>query len=129
MFNFCCDRVMHTYICQQSDPVIHTYIYILFFPHTIIHHVLTQEVFFCFVLFLFFLIFGHLQHMELLGQGSDSSHSRDLSNSCGNARFLTHCARPGIEPGLQAAPKMPPVPVCHSGSSTSTILDLPCSVT
>ena len=29
---------------------------------------------------------------RVLGQGSDLSHTRDLSHSCGNARSLTHCA-------------------------------------
>ena len=37
------------------------------------------------------------RHMEFPGQGSDLSHKCDLSHSCGNARFLTHGARLGIE--------------------------------
>ena len=36
--------------------------------------------------------------MEFPGPGSDPSHSCNLSCSCDNARFLTHCAGPGIEP-------------------------------
>ena len=39
--------------------------------------------------------------MELPGQGSDLSHSCDLSHSYGNARSLTHHAAPGIEPSSQ----------------------------
>ena len=35
--------------------------------------------------------------MELPGQGSDLSHSRDLSHSCDNDGSLTHCAGLGIE--------------------------------
>ena len=38
--------------------------------------------------------------MELPGQGSDLSHSRDLGHSC-NARSLSHCAGLGIEPASQ----------------------------
>ena len=39
--------------------------------------------------------------MENLGQGSDLSYSRDLSCNCGNVGFLSHCARPVIEPMSQ----------------------------
>ena len=35
--------------------------------------------------------------MELPGQGSDLSHSLELSRSCSNARSSTHCARLGIK--------------------------------
>ena len=35
--------------------------------------------------------------MEFPGQGSDPSCSLDLSQSCGNARSITHCAEPGIK--------------------------------
>ena len=42
--------------------------------------------------------------MEFPGQGSDLSCSCDLSRSCGNARSLTHCASPGIEPVSQCSP-------------------------
>ena len=45
--------------------------------------------------------------MAFPGQGSDLSHSRelscDLSHSWGNARSLTLCARPGIEPVSQCS--------------------------
>ena len=47
------------------------------------------------------------QHMELPGQGSDVSHSHNLSHSCGNARSLTHCARPRIEHRSQWLPGCP----------------------
>ena len=40
---------------------------------------------------------------EFLGQGSDLSRICNLSCSYGNARSLTHCASPGIEPG----PRLP----------------------
>ena len=39
--------------------------------------------------------------MEILGQGSDLSHSYNLSHSCGKLRSLTHCARLRIEPASQ----------------------------
>ena len=42
-----------------------------------------------------------LRHLEFPGQGSDLSHICDLSCSCGNARSLTHCTGPGIEPASQ----------------------------
>ena len=52
-----------------------------------------------------FFFFSHfwppLWHIELLGQGSDLNHIRDLRLSCGNARSLTHCAGLGIEPMSQ----------------------------
>lgn len=38
---------------------------------------------------------------EFLGQGSDTSHSYDLSPSCGEARSLAHCVGPGIKPASQ----------------------------
>ena len=41
------------------------------------------------------------QHMEFPGQVSDQSHSCDLHHSCGNTGFLTHCARPGLQPVSQ----------------------------
>ena len=47
--------------------------------------------------------FGHLCQMVFLGQWSDPSHSCDLRSSCSNARSLTHCAVPGIEPASQHA--------------------------
>ena len=51
--------------------------------------------------FSFFFGGGALQHMEFPGQGSDLSHSCHLGCSCGNARFLIHCAGPGIKPVSQ----------------------------
>ena len=55
--------------------------------------------------------------LEFPGQGSDPSHSRNLSRRCGNAGSLTHCAWPGIEPVTQhfqdAAATNPTV---HSGN-------------
>ena len=54
-----------------------------------------------FFFFFFFLFLAAPWHLEFLGQGSDRSHSCDLSHSGGNARSLTHCARPGIKPVCQ----------------------------
>ena len=47
-------------------------------------------------------------YMEFLGQGSDRSHSCDLSHSCSNARSSRHCAGPGMEPASQHS-KMPQI--------------------
>ena len=53
-------------------------------------------------LFCFIFSFGAtLQPMEFLGQGSELSHSHDLSCSCGNAGSFTHCARLEIKPATQ----------------------------
>lgn len=60
------------------------------FPPLLAHH---------FFSFLFFFL-AALWHMEILGQGSDPSHSCDLSYSRGNAGSLIHCAGPGIEPAV-----------------------------
>lgn len=49
----------------------------------------------------FFLAAGQLA--VFLGQGSDPSHSRDLSRSCGTTRPLTYCAGLGIKPMSQAS--------------------------
>ena len=49
-------------------------------------------------LFIYFNFSAALRHMELPGQGSDPSHSCNLSHSCGNPRSFTSCAGPGIEP-------------------------------
>ena len=57
-----------------------------------------------FILFVcFFPFFTATWHMELPGQGSDPSHSRKLSHSCGNTGLLTHCAGLGIQPSSQCS--------------------------
>ena len=48
--------------------------------------------FFFFFFFSSFHFFDRLWHMEFLGQGSDPSHSLDLSHSCDNPGSLTPCA-------------------------------------
>ena len=63
----------------SSKVYVHIYIYIFFFST----------------------IFGTLQHMEFLGQGSDPNQGLNLSHSCGNASSLTHCARLGTKPASQ----------------------------
>ena len=56
--------------------------------------------------FIFFTVFNFLatpRHMEfLLGQGSDLSHSRDLSRSCSNTGSLNCCASRGSNLGPRA---------------------------
>lgn len=48
-------------------------------------------------LFYLFSFLASPQHMELLRQESDASHSYDPCHSCGTARSLTHCSGPRIE--------------------------------
>ena len=70
----------------------------------------------CFAFFFFFLWFlAAPMAFGALGQGSDQSHSLDLSCSCYNAGFLTHCAcaGPGIKPASQLLSRC-----CGSCSST-----------
>ena len=55
---------------------------------------------FCFCFFVFWLPQGI---KEFPGQGSDPNHSCNLSHSCGSARSLTRCARPGIESASQCS--------------------------
>lgn len=65
---------------------------------------------------LFFSFLAAPQLMEFPGQGSASSLSCNLSHSCGNAGFLTHCIRLGsnLHP---RAPEMLPILLYHSGNS------------
>ena len=62
------------------------------------------------------LFLAAFQHMEFLGQGSYPSQSCDLHCSYGNTGSLTHCA--GGSTLCPSAPKMPPIPLCHSGNSS-----------
>ena len=52
-------------------------------------------------------VFHFWPHMEPLGQGSDLSHSPDLSHSHGNTGSLTHCAGPGIKSASQRSQDAP----------------------
>ena len=66
----------------------------------------------------FFSFFGRLATYGVWGQGLDPSYSHNLSCSCGDARFITCCT--GLGWGLNlhpSAPKMPPIPLHHSGNS------------
>ena len=56
------------------------------------------------------------QNMKLRGQGSDPNHSFELSHSSGNARSLTHCAGPGVEPTSQCSQDLS-ILLHHSRSS------------
>ena len=82
----------------------------------------------CVFIYLFFHSWPTLRHMEFPGQGSDPSHSCDLSHSCGNTRSLTHCFRPGIEPVSQhpqdmADPIAPQQKLLHMYLHTLLFLD------
>ena len=67
--------------------------------------------------FLFFFLFWLLHDIwKFPGQRSDSSHSCLRSCSCGNTRFLTHCAGQGIEPGYHCSQDAPS-PLYHSRNS------------
>ena len=70
--------------------------------------------FFC--LFVFFSFLAFLRHMEFPGQGSDPSHSCDLSCSCSITGCLTHRARLWIEPA-SSDPKTPPILLHCRGNS------------
>ena len=61
--------------------------------------------YFSFLFFLSFLFFffATLWHLELPGQGSDRSHSCDLSYPCANTRCIAHGVGPGIEPVSQCS--------------------------
>ena len=52
----------------------------------------------CFILFFWLHLFA--------GQGSNSSHSCDLSNSCDKTGSLTHWAKPGIKHTPQQQPEI-----------------------
>ena len=54
-------------------------------------------------LFIYFFFLAAPRHIAFLGQGSDPSHSCNLSQIFGNARYLSRCARPGIEPSSQCS--------------------------
>ena len=54
--------------------------------------------------------------MEFPVQGSDLSHSCNLSHCCGNAGSLTHCSGPGIKLASQAPTTLPTL-LCHSRNS------------
>ena len=54
-------------------------------------------------LFIYFSFLACLWHIEFQGQRSDPSRSWDLSYSCGNAGFLTHCATLVIEPASRSS--------------------------
>ena len=54
--------------------------------------------------------------MDIPGSRSDLSHRCDLSHSCSNAGSLTPCAGLGMKL-RPSAPKMSPIPLCHSGNS------------
>ena len=73
------------------------------------------------VFYLFFSFLANPRHMEFLGQGSDPSHSVNPSHSCGNARSLTHCTRPG---GRTCIPVLSRLPILlhHSRKSPKFIL-------
>ena len=72
-------------------------------------------------MYLFTYFLAGLWHMEVLGQGSDVSHSCNLSHSCGNAEYLTHWA--GLGWNLcPRAPKTPLILLRHSGKSNKLLI-------
>ena len=82
---------------------------------------------FCFVLFFslfflpffFFSSFGHPVAYGVPRPGITSN----LSHNCGNARSLTHCAGPGIEPASQHS-RDAANPVRHTGNSLFPFLKI-----
>ena len=74
-------------------------------------------------LFSFFLFLAAAQHiMELPGQGSYPSHSRNLSHSCSNARSLTHRTRDPAH--LPVLPRHCQPPFATAGASKISILKI-----
>ena len=66
----------------------------------------------------FFPLLATLQHMELLGQGSDLSRYCRLGRSCGNTRStINPSAGPGIEPASQLSQER------HSRNSKTDLSD------
>ena len=82
----------------------------------------------------FFFFLASPRHMEFLSQGSDTSHSCNLSYSFGNSGYLTHCAGQGIKPAPQCpqdvvdpvAPQgeLLPISLFNSGNFALCILKL-----
>ena len=61
----------------------------------------------CYVFVFFFSFLTSLRHVEFPGQGTDLSHSCDLSCSCGDAGSLTHCAGLGVKPASPCSQDAP----------------------
>lgn len=58
------------------------------------------------------------KHVEFPVQGSDLSHSCNLSHRCSHAGSLTHCAGLGIQPAHPSASKTPLIPLHQCGNSS-----------
>ena len=69
-----------------------------------------------FFFFFFFLFLATLWLMVFTGQAPDPNCSCDLCLSCSNTRFLTHCARRGLNL-CPSAPEMPLIPSYCSENS------------
>lgn len=81
---------------------------------------------FYFMIKLFFFVlfaFSFFGCPKAHGPGIRSGLQLCLLRSCGNTRFPTHQARPGIEPVSQHTPKIPSNLLHHSGNSTNSSLD------
>ena len=69
--------------------------------------------------FFFFSFLADLQHMKCPGQGSDRSHSCDVSRSFSNAGSLTYCAAAGDPTYVPALPRLPQSLCTTAGTLTS----------
>ena len=74
-----------------------------------------QQLFF---FFFFFFFLATPQHMEILGQGSNLSHSCDIQSSCSNTGSLSYCPASGIKPTYQCfRDATNPIPSYYSRNS------------
>ena len=90
---------------HSSFPLVHSIPTHVSFPFLFPSFFLFFFLFLLLLLPLFF-FFGHTCGIcKFLGQGSNPSCSSDLCHNRGNARSLSHCTGPEIEPRLQQWPK------------------------
>ena len=102
--NFCfCLHISFSDLCPQSATFKNSCDYIgpAWITQTRLSIFKNHYYFFFLFLFSIFFFFATPWHIEFPSQGSDQSSSCDLCNSCGNAKSLTHRARPGFEPVSQ----------------------------
>ena len=81
--------------------------------------------FFFFFFFSSFHFFDRLWHMEFLGQGSDPSHSLDLSHPLCQCQILNSLCQAEMEPASQCSQdvvlKMLPIPLSQSRNSLRSL--------
>ena len=86
--------IPHNSWSRKTETISIKQLHILLCPQPLATTLLSVSDFY----FVCFSFLAALWHMEFPFQGSYLSHSHNVSCSCGNMGFPTHCARPGIEP-------------------------------